>query len=96
MNLDVITPKNQTEDLCLSITKSYEKLIKKTHTKSQETLEFKLTKPKGTFLFKPPIDLGLDSNWMIGLPSIELYSSIFNITTENNTFDPYTDTFDEF
>ena len=63
----MIRPKNETEDLLLSITKNCETLIKQTHTKSQETLEFKLTKSRETFSFKSYIDLGLDCNWMVGL-----------------------------
>ena len=45
----MITPKNKTEDLLLSMTKSFETLFEQTHKKPQETLEFKLTKPKETF-----------------------------------------------
>ena len=33
---------------------------------------------------------------MLGLKSIEVYNSIFNITEENNKFELYTDTFDKF
>ena len=33
---------------------------------------------------------------MIGLTSLEVYNSIFNITAENNKFELYTDTFDGF
>ena len=33
---------------------------------------------------------------MQGLTSLEVYISIFNITEENNKFELYTDTFDEF
>ena len=33
---------------------------------------------------------------MIGLISLEVYKSIFNITEENNKFKLYADTFDEF
>ena len=42
MNLNLIRPGNETEDLLLCITKSCETFIKQTHTKPQETLEFKL------------------------------------------------------
>ena len=45
MNLNMIRPKNETEDLLLSITKNCETLIKQTHTKPEETLEFKMNKP---------------------------------------------------
>ena len=90
----MIRPRNETEDLLLSITKNYETLIKQTHTKPEETFQFKLTKTRETFSFKPPSNLGLHSNWMIGLTSLEVYSFIFNITEENNKFDLYTNTFD--
>ena len=36
-------PKNDTEDLIFSITKKCGMLIKQTHTRPEETLEFKLT-----------------------------------------------------
>ena len=55
MNLNMIRPKSETQDLLLSITKNCEMLIEQTHTKPQETLEFKMTKPRETFHFNPPI-----------------------------------------
>ena len=87
MNLNMIRPKNQTEDLLLSITKNCETLIKQTHRKPEETLEFKMVKSKETFHFKPPIQIKGD--WMIGLTDLEVYNSIFNITEENNKFELY-------
>ena len=54
MNLKMIRPENDTEDL-LSITKNFETLIKQTYRKVEETLEFKLTKPREIIHFKPPI-----------------------------------------
>ena len=45
---------------------------------------------------KPSFILGLDSNWMVGLASLEVYNSIFNITEENKKFEFYTDNFDGF
>ena len=83
----MIQPKNETEDLLLSITKNCESLIEQTHRKPEETLEFKMTKPRETFHFKPPIQIKGD--WMIGLTDLEIYNSIFNITEENNKFDLY-------
>ena len=94
MNLNMIQPKNETEILLLSITKNCEKLVEQTHRKPEETLEFKMIKPRETFRFKPPIQIKGD--WMIGLIDLEIYNSIFNITRENNKFELYTDTFDEF
>ena len=87
MNLNKIQPKNETEDLLLSITKNCETLIEQTHRKAEETLEFKMTKSKETFHFKPPISI--QGEWMIGLTDLEVYNSIFNITEENNKFELY-------
>ena len=87
MNLNMIRPKNETEDLLLSITKNCEILIEQTHTKPQETLEFKMNKSREIFHFSPPIQIKGD--WMIGLTDLEVYNSIFNITEENNKFELY-------
>ena len=45
----MIRPKNETENLLLSITKNCETLIEQTHRKAEETLEFKMIKPRETF-----------------------------------------------
>ena len=90
MNLIMIQPKNETEDLLLSITKNCETLIKQTHRKTEETLEFKMSKRRKTFHFKSPIQIQAD--WMLGLKNLEVYNSIFIITEENNKFELYRDT----
>ena len=87
MNLNMIRPKTQTEDLLLSITKNCEMLIEQTHRKAEETLEFKMNKSREIFHFSPPIQIKGD--WMIGLTDLEIYNSIFNITEENNKFQLY-------
>ena len=87
MNLNIIRPKNETEDFLLSITRNCETLIEQTHRKAEETLEFKLTKPRKTFHFHPPISI--KGSWMIGLPSLKVYSPISNITKEINKFELY-------
>ena len=94
MNLNMIQPKNETEDLLLSNTKNCETLIEQTKTKPQETLEFKMDKPRETFHFNPPTKVKED--WMLGLIDLDVYNSIFNITNENIKIELYTDTFDEF
>ena len=83
----MIWPKNHTEDLLLSITKDCQTLIKQTQRKAEETLEFKMTKQRETFHFKPPIQVKGD--WMIGLVDLEVYNSILNITKQNNKFELY-------
>ena len=87
MNLNMIKPKNETEDLLLSITKNCKTLIKQTHRKAEETLEFKMKKSRDTFHFKPPLQV--NGNWMIGLTDLVVYNSIFNITEENNKLQVY-------
>ena len=57
MNLNLIRPKNDTEALLLSLTKSCDTLINHTHRKAEETLEFKMNKSRETFHFKPPIQV---------------------------------------
>ena len=83
----MIRPKNQTEDLLLSITKNCEMLIEQTHRKPEETLEFKMVKPRQTFHFKPSIQIKED--WVLGLVDLEVYNSIFNKTEESNKFELY-------
>ena len=85
MNLNLIKTKNETEDLLQSITKKCETLFEQTRKKSEETMEFKMFKPRDTFLFNPPIQLKEDS--MIGLTNLEVYNSVLNITEENNKFE---------
>ena len=85
MELKMIRPKNETEDLPLFITKNCETLIKQTHTKHEETLEFKLTKAKETFLFNPPIST--EGFWMVRLTSLEVYNSFLNKNDDNCKFE---------
>ena len=87
MNLNMIRPKNESEDLLLSITKNCQTLIQQTHRKPEEALEFKMIKPRESFHFNPPIQVKED--WMLGLVDLEVYNSIFNITEENNKFQLY-------
>ena len=94
MNLNMIQPKNETENLLLSITKNCETLIEQTHKKPAETLEIKMVKPREIFHFKPP--MVIKGDWMIGLVNLEVYNSIFNITEKINKFELHRDTSDKF
>ena len=51
MVLDVIRPKNETEGFLLSIGKNCETPNKQTYRKAEETLDFKLIKPRESFSF---------------------------------------------
>ena len=86
----MIRPKNETEDLLLSITKICETLIEQTRRKAEKTLEFKMLKPRELFHFAQ--SLQIQGDWMIGLTDLEEYNSIFNITEENNKLEIYRDT----
>ena len=77
----MIKPKNETEDLIISIAKICETLTEQTHREAEETLEFKMIRPRETFHFNPPIQV--KEHWMLGLVDLEVYNSIFNITEEN-------------
>ena len=87
MNLNLIRPMNRTEYLLLSMTKNCEELIEQTHTKAQETLEFKMFRSREMFHFTSPVQTNGD--WMIGLTDLEVINSIFNITEQNNNFKFY-------
>ena len=87
MNPNKIQPKNKTEELLLSIAKNCETNIEQTHTKSQGILETKMTKLGETFHYNQPIQINGD--WMSGLTSLEVYSSVFNITEENIKLELY-------
>ena len=94
MNLNMIRPKVETEDVLLSITKKCETLIKQTHTKAEETLEFKINTSRERFNFSSSIRI--DGSWMLHLISLEVNNPIFIINTTNNKFELHTDIFDEF
>ena len=94
MNLNMMRPRNKTEALYLSITKLCETIIKQIHRKAEETFEFKLTESRETFCFNP--NISVEGSWMIGLTSLEVYNSIFNINTTNAKFELCADTFDNF
>ena len=80
MNLDTFRPKNETEYLLLSTAKNCETLFDQTHTRPQDTLEFKLTQPREIFSFQPPIPI--ERSWMIGFTSLEVCNYISNTTEE--------------
>ena len=88
----MIRPRNQTKDLLLSITRNCQTLNNQTHRK--EPLEFSLNKSRQSFHFNSPIQTKAD--WMIGLTSLEVYNSFFNINTTNKKIELYTDNYDEF
>ena len=73
-------------ELLLLIKKHTDKLIEQTKTKPQETLEFKMIRPKQTFSFNPPINLVEEDKWLLTVSLFDCTNSVFNITDENNSF----------
>ena len=82
MDLSTFVTYDKKESLLLSIAKSNQEIVENTHSKPQETLEFKMTKEKESFSFDVP--LILNENWMMGVTSLEVYNTVYNITNSNN------------
>ena len=82
MDLSTFVTYDKKESLLLTIAKSNQEIVENTHSKSQETLEFKMTKQKESFSFDVPLQL--NEKWMMGETSLEVYSTVYNITNSNN------------
>ena len=82
MDLSSFITYDKKESLLLSIAKSNQEIVENTHSKPQETLEFKMTKQKESFSFD--VSLLLPEKWMMGVTSLEVYNTVYNIT-ENVT-----------
>ena len=84
MDLSNFVTYDKKESLLLSIAKSNQEIVENTHSKPQETLEFKMNKQKESFSFDVPLEL--PEQRMMGVTSLEVYNSVFNITNKNNSF----------
>jgi len=82
--LSNFSPIDNKEMLLLNIAKSNLEIVDNTHSQPQETLEFKMNKQKESFSFDQPIDL--PDKWMMGVTSLEVYNTVYNITEMNNEF----------
>ena len=80
MNFYMFRLENETRDLLLSITKNCETFTKQTQTTPRETFEVQLFQPQQFFCFSPPINIGPESNWLVGLPSLEVYNAFLDTT----------------
>ena len=84
MDLSNFVTYDKKESLLLSIAKCNQEIVENTHSKPQETLEFKMNKQKESFSFDVPLEL--PEQWMMGVTSLEVYNSVYNITSKNNSF----------
>ena len=66
----------------MSIAISNQDFVENTHSKPQETLEYKLNKQKESFSFDIPLEL--PEKWMMGVTRLEVYNTVYNITEKNN------------
>ena len=82
MDLSNFITYDKKESLLLNIAKSNQEIVENTHSKPQETLEFKMTKQKESFSFDVP--LTLNEKWMMGVTRLEVYNTVYNITEKNN------------
>ena len=82
MDLSNFVTYDKKEYLLLSIAKSNQEIVENTHSKPQETLEFKMNKQKESFSFDIPLEL--PEQWMMGVTSLEVQNTVYNITEKNN------------
>ena len=82
MDLSNFVPYDKKESLLLSIAKSNLDIVENTLSKPQETLEFKMNIQKESFSFDIPLEL--PEKWMMGVTSLEVYNTVYNITEKNN------------
>ena len=82
MDLSNFITYDKNESLLLNIAKSNQEIVKNTHSKPQETLEFKMTKQKESFSID--VSLELPEKWMMGVTSLEVYNTVYIITDKNN------------
>ena len=84
MDLSNISANDQKELLLLDILKSNLEIVENTHSKAQETLEFKMNTPTKDFQFDEP--LILSQSWMMGVTNLEVYDTVYNIDRHINSF----------
>ena len=82
MDLSNFVTYDKKESLLLSIAKSNLDIVENTLSKPRETLEFKMNKQKESFSFDIPLEL--PENWTMGVTSLEVYNTVYNLTEKNN------------
>ena len=82
MDLSNFVTYDKKEHLLLNIPKSNHEIVENTHSKPQQTLEFRITKQKESFSFD--VALEVNEKWMTGATSLEVYNTVYNNTEENN------------
>ena len=73
MDLSQFTPTNKRETLLPETMKLLHKIEENTHTKPQQSLEFKLIKPKQSYNFDKP--LIIPEKWVMGVSNLQVYNT---------------------
>ena len=68
--------------------KLLEEIAKNTKKRPEQTLEFKMTTSSKRFPIDPPLSLH-DGDYCMGLISLSVYNTIYNVTEKNNNFRYY-------
>ena len=82
LDLSHFSSTNKNETLLLEMVKVLQKIEKNPHTEHQQTLEFKMTKPKQTFNFDKP--LIIPEKLVMGASNLQVRNTVYNITERNN------------
>ena len=82
MDLSNFVTYDKKEYLLLSIAKSNQEIFEFTHSEPQETLQFKMNKENESFSFDVPFEL--QEQWMMGITSLEVNNTVYNITPINS------------
>ena len=61
-------------------------LLEKTRCCAQECLELKTNKQMDTFSYIRSMNLVEEGKWLLAVTSLELMTTVFNITDQNNSF----------
>ena len=73
----------------ISVLEANNKLLKEiannTKKRPEQTLEFKMTTSSKRFPIDPPLSLH-DGDYCMGLISLSVYNTIYNVTEKNNNF----------
>ena len=76
------------EDLFFLKKEKTDFLVDETETNSEERLEFKATEPKASFVLDFLLLLK-EGSWLVGIPNLEVYNYVYNMSDEINNFSIY-------
>ena len=84
MDVSNLVSYDKKESLLLKATKSTLDVVENTLSKPHETIENKMNKQSESFASNTPLEL--PEKWMIGVIRLEVYNTLYNMTSKSNTF----------